>query len=208
MARTIPIEQQVSHHFREGLSDSSPTKPDAILGLCWLRRNQNRFIAGSARGKITLCDISEPLATAAEGGAGTTASGRSSSVSIGVSSSGSSISSSSSSGGGGDSSSSNGGGPPRSMTARTLLSKWSPLRAGTQGASPGAPSSAEEEEPPPAPLLLPPGVVAAYPDFEKLTSVHVDAVDSQMLACGYSLGVKLYDLETTKVNNNLGRTRR
>jgi hypothetical protein len=42
-------------------------------------------------------------------------------------------------------------------------------------------------------------VVAAYPPFQKLTSVHVDAIDDKMLACGYDLGVTLYDLTTAQV---------
>ena len=55
---------QVSHHFREGLAATNKLRPDAILGLCWLRKHHNRFVAGSSYGVISLCDISEQLSPA------------------------------------------------------------------------------------------------------------------------------------------------
>ncbi|CAN0302078.1 unnamed protein product, partial [Ectocarpus sp. 13 AM-2016] len=35
-----------------------------------------------------------------------------------------------------------------------------------------------------------------FAQFEKLTSVHINSTDDQMLASGYTYGVKLFDLST------------
>ena len=43
------------------------------------------------------------------------------------------------------------------------------------------------------------GIVGAYDKFDKLTSVHVNCDDRHVLASGYSLNVRLYDIETTRV---------
>ena len=43
-----------------------------------------------------------------------------------------------------------------------------------------------------------PGLTHRFRSFEKLTSVHVDATDSLLLASGYSASVRIYDLETGK----------
>ena len=42
-------------------------------------------------------------------------------------------------------------------------------------------------------------VAGEYARFEKLTSVHVNCDDRHMLASGYSLNVRLYDVETAQV---------
>lgn len=42
-------------------------------------------------------------------------------------------------------------------------------------------------------------IVTEFDRFEKLTSVHINSSDDQMLASGYTSGVKLYDIGTGQV---------
>ena len=48
----------VANHFDSGLAEDDQ---DSILGLCWLRKNPDRFIAGSANGVLRCCDVSESI---------------------------------------------------------------------------------------------------------------------------------------------------
>jgi hypothetical protein len=57
-----------------------------------------------------------------------------------------------------------------------------------------APSSWTRGSPPQAGVVL-----SAFPNFDKLTSVHVNCTDDYMLASGYSHNVAMYDLETGAV---------
>jgi hypothetical protein len=149
------------HHFSGGFSKN---REDAILGLCWLRKHHDRFVAGSSQGLISMCDVRSatdnhennhspkqksyaPLTSASDGEISTTSS---------------------------------------------LAENRN--REGAAASQLGASSTATSES---APLSK--GVVARFPEFEKLTSIHVDATDTAMIACGYNLDVKLYDLETAKV---------
>jgi hypothetical protein len=139
----------VSHRFFRGLSKG---KLDAILGLCWLRKNEGKFIVGSSEGVITCCDLNttgcEEVSDFDKEAA--------SSPSV-----------------------------PGITALRGLF--------GGLGVS-------NKPAPPPARALQPlSGIVAQFPEFDKLTSIHVDCVDSAIVASGYSSSVKLFDLETTKV---------
>lgn len=42
-------------------------------------------------------------------------------------------------------------------------------------------------------------IISEFDKFDKLTSVHINSSDDQMLASGYTYGVKLYDLATGQV---------
>eukprot|EP00903_Cladosiphon_okamuranus_P011781 g11074.t1 len=42
-------------------------------------------------------------------------------------------------------------------------------------------------------------IVSEFENFEKLTSVHINSTDDQLLASGYTFGVKLFDLATGQV---------
>ena len=96
---------EVEHRFDAEISNPAAMGgEDAILGLCWLRQDRNKFIAGSSSGVLSCCSVGEA-----------------------------------------------------------------------------------------------PGVVAQYPEFKQLTSVHVNSDDSLLVTCGYQNGVRLYDLETSKV---------
>lgn len=44
-------------------------------------------------------------------------------------------------------------------------------------------------------------IVTEFEQFEKLTSVHVNSTDEHMLASGYTLGVRLFDLATGQVSD-------
>ena len=55
---------QVINFFRHGLGES---EDDAILGLCWLRKDLSRFVAGSSRGRLLCCDATSDVASAVAG---------------------------------------------------------------------------------------------------------------------------------------------
>lgn len=42
-------------------------------------------------------------------------------------------------------------------------------------------------------------IINKFENFEKLTSVHINSTDDQLLASGYTYGVKLFDLATGQV---------
>lgn len=42
-------------------------------------------------------------------------------------------------------------------------------------------------------------ILTEFENFEKLTSVHINSTDDQLLASGYTFGVKLFDLGTGQV---------
>lgn len=47
---------RVIRHYRSGLSRRT-SSIDAILGLCWFRKQPNLFVAGSSTGRLHLCDV-------------------------------------------------------------------------------------------------------------------------------------------------------
>lgn len=150
---------EVLRSYDSGVSESAGAgAEDAILGLCWLRRAPDKFIAGSSSGVLTCCS-----AAAAEAAAPAAAVPEATEATP------------PNAGGKG------GQGGPSSAVLTTADAR------GASGATRGKDGR------------LPPGVLARYPSFEKLTSVHVNSQDSLLATCGYQNGVRLYDLETSKV---------
>jgi hypothetical protein len=135
---------EVLRRYDAGVSESAGAgTEDAILGLCWLRRAPDKFIAGSSLGVLTCCSAAAAEAADSVAVDETTLSKAGGKDGI--------------------------DGPSSAFLAT----------AGASGATPG--------------------VLARYPPFEKLTSVHVNSEDSLLATCGYQNGVRLYDLETSKV---------
>jgi len=154
---------KVVRRYEAGISDASEgAGVDAILGLCWLRRADNKFIAGSSSGVLSCCsaapsDEAGHQAPAAEPAATAEAPEAPEAVSS----------------------------PLRVGGMRSVLNS---IRR-----SPNRCSSADGSS------ALLDGVLGQYPQFTKLTSVHVNSDDTRIVTCGYQSSVRLYDLETATV---------
>ncbi|CAM9822911.1 unnamed protein product [Discosporangium mesarthrocarpum] len=147
---------------------------DSILGLCWLKRAPTRFAVGSSHGYLRLCDAGD-FTSRASAGLGYT-------VPM-------------------DSPIDGGGGRHTKLDLLSMGYDAAGEGVGRMGAGGlvGEIPGGGHDEAGLGEMKERGSIVKEYESFEKLTSVHINASDSRMLASGYSYDVRLFDLETGTV---------
>ncbi|CAN0433831.1 unnamed protein product, partial [Ectocarpus sp. 12 AP-2014] len=162
-------------------SGLSKDKHDSILGLCWMKRSPSRFIVGSSRGCLRLCDAGAmpSVGTRNASEAAERAeellqdhhgdlTSRSNAVQEAMPFGGRAVS---------------------RAAGGVLYPSLGGVENGPGNGPIGLDHRFSEEG----------KIVTEFAQFEKLTSVHINSTDDQMLASGYTYGVKLFDLSTGQV---------
>ncbi|CAM9662216.1 unnamed protein product [Scytosiphon promiscuus] len=151
-------------------SGLSKDKHDSILGLCWLKQSPSRFVVGSSHGHLRLCDA----------GAMPSVGARAQAAAEGLELRNHDFTSRS-----------NAVQEAVPFNGATATASASPLLG---GATAGNGQVGMDDR-----FSEAGRIVTEFEQFEKLTSVHINSSDDQMLASGYTYGVKLYDLGTGQV---------
>ncbi|CAM9427135.1 unnamed protein product [Ectocarpus fasciculatus] len=165
-------------------SGLSKDKHDSILGLCWMKRSPSRFVVGSSHGCLRLCDAGAMPSVGARNAseAAERAEGLLQDHHGDLASRSNAVQEAMPFGG--------------RAVSRAAGGVLYPASGGAENGPGNGPIGLDHR------FSEEGRIVTEFAQFEKLTSVHINSTDDQMLASGYTYGVKLFDIGTGQVVRN------